>query len=289
MQTVGNHKIKYMKKTLILLILISFKINAQTELIFNKKFIDSEDKWVAFQKDSDNKYGFGFIYIDEEAGLTLNHEGSFTISNNGDFISKKLDSVSMKVRLQNNQVKVAWIPKEKLKQLNVLETPNWLKYYKNDINSIKRLYAWGYKYNSWNKCSKALTYLEKAYEINPEYKNLGVELAYSYNCLNKYEKAILIMEKVVKLNPKDSYSNKELIYAQIKSGKLKSAEKSIKKAIKKTDGKYNGENIYNLLYTYYEMNDKKKVLNWLNEAKKWNSKNKELMNSIGQMEKDINK
>jgi hypothetical protein len=37
------------------------------------------------------------------------------------------------------------------------------------------------------------------------------------------------------------------------------------------------------------MNDKKKVLNWLNEAKKWNSKNKELMNSIGQMEKDINK
>jgi len=62
-----------MKKTLILLILISFKINAQTELLFNKKFIDSEDKWVAFQKDSDNKYGFGFIYIDEEAGLTLNH------------------------------------------------------------------------------------------------------------------------------------------------------------------------------------------------------------------------
>jgi tetratricopeptide (TPR) repeat protein len=97
------------------------------------------------------------------------------------------------------------------------------------------------------------------------------------------------MEKVVKLNPKDSYSNKELIYAQIKSGKLKSAEKSIKKAIKKTDGKYNGENIYNLLYTYYEMNDKKKVLNWLDEAKKWNSKNKELMNSIGRMEKDINK
>ena len=271
------------------MILISFKINAQTELLFNKKFIDYEDKWVAFQKDSDNKYGFGFIYIDEEAGLTLNHEGSFTISNNGDFISKKLDSVSMKVRLQNNQVKVAWIPKEKLKQLNVLETPNLLKYYKNDINSIKRLYAWGYKYNSWNKCSRALTYLEKAYEINPEYKNLGVELAYSYNCLNKYKKAILIMEKVVKLNPKDSYSNKELIYAQIKSGKLKSAEKSIKKAIKKTDGKYNGENIYNLLYTYYEMNDKKKVLNWLDEAKKWNSKNKELMNSIGRMEKDINK
>ena len=261
----------------------------KVELIFNKKFIDSEDKWVAFQKDRDNKYGFGFIYIDEEAGLTLNHEGSFTISNNGDFISKKLDSVSIKVRLQNNQVKVAWIPKEKLEQLNVLKTPNWLKYYKNDINSIKRLYAWGYKYNSWNKCSKALTYLEKAYKINPEYKNLGVELAYSYNCLNKYKKAILIMEKVVKLNPKDSYSNKELIYAQIKSRKLKSAEKSIKKAIKKTDGKYNGENIYNLLYTYYKMNDKKKVLNWIDKAKKWNSKNKDLMNNIDQIEKDINK
>ena len=76
--------------------------------------------------------------------------------------------------------------------MNVLETPNWLKYYKNDINSIKRLYAWGYKYNSWNKCSRALTYLEKAYEINPEYKNLGVELAYSYNCLNKYKKAQLV-------------------------------------------------------------------------------------------------
>ena len=62
---------------LILLVFTAIKINAQNNLIFNKRFIECEDKWVAFQMDKDTSHTYGFIYIDSEAGLTLNLEGSF--------------------------------------------------------------------------------------------------------------------------------------------------------------------------------------------------------------------
>lgn len=277
-----------MKYFLLLIVLLSLKINAQNELVYDKKFIDSEDKWVAFQKDDENKYAFGFIYIDSEAGLTLNHEGSFIISDKGTYISQKIDSAFIKVRLENNQVKVAWIPENKFQDLKVSQTPEWLKYYKSDIDSPKRLLKWGYLYNSWGKCSNALTYLEKAYNIDSKYKDLGVELAYSYNCLGEYEKAISIMKNVVKRNPNDSYSNKELIYAQIKFGELKEASKSVKKAIKNTDGKYNGENLYNLLFSYFEINDLENTLKWIEHARKWNVNNEQILNSINLIEQKIN-
>lgn len=141
-----------MNKTFLLLFFISLNIGAQTILEHNKKYIDSEDKWIAFQKNEEGKYNFGFIYIDAEAGLTLDHKGSFSISEDGTFLpEQKNDSElgSIKVRLENNNVQVAWIPEHKLSELNVSKTPSWLKHYKNDLNSTKRLFRWGYLYNSW--------------------------------------------------------------------------------------------------------------------------------------------
>lgn len=60
-----------MKKYLIFTIyFISIFSIAQSKLVFDKKFVQCEDKWVAFPADSTGSYNLGFIYIDSQAGLT---------------------------------------------------------------------------------------------------------------------------------------------------------------------------------------------------------------------------
>lgn len=279
-----------MKHFLLLIFLFATRLNAQTILNFDKRFVQSEDNWVAFQQNKDSSYGYGFIYIDEQAGLTLNYEGTFKISPTGEFVPKKFDSTNIKVRLEPNKVLVAFIPESKFQELKITAIPEWLKYYKTDTNSIARLYRWGFMYNGWDECAKALSFLEKAHKINPNYKGLAVELAYSFNCLEQYDSAVSVLKDALKANPQDAYTNKELVYALIKLGQLDKASESCKNAIAVcTDKTYNGENCYNLLREYFVKNDKGNFNLWLNETKKWNVDNDKLIKSITTMEKEINK
>lgn len=279
-----------MKYFFMLFMLCATIVQGQDVLQFNKRFVESEDKWVAFQKGKDNKFMYGFIYIDADAGLTLNYEGNFTIADNGTFVPEKDDSANVKVRLAPNNVLVAFIPPHKFAELQVPATPEWLKYYKTDTASIERLYRWGYMYNGWDQCAKALTYLEKAQKINPRFKGLSVELAFSYNCLTQFDKAIEVLEGSLKESPTGAYTNKELIYAQIKSGQLEAAAESCKKAIAVcTDKTYHGENCYNLLHSYYKKKDKANFNLWLAETKKWTAANARMTSSIKAMEEELAK
>jgi tetratricopeptide (TPR) repeat protein len=279
-----------MKYLFVFLIFFSSTLKGQSVLNFDKRFVECEDKWVAFQKDKNGTYPYGFIYIDAKAGLTLNFEGNFTISEGGAFIPKKLDSSNLKVRLQPNQVHVAFIPENKFSELQIPAIPEWLKLYKADSASIERLFNWGYMYNGWNECAKALTYLKKAEKINPNFKGLSVELAYSYNCLSQFDKAIFVLQNALETNSTDAYINKELIYAQIKSGQLDKASESCKKAITVCiDKTYNGENCYNLLNSYFLIKDKVNFNLWLPETKKWTISNASLTKSINTMEVEMAK
>jgi len=88
-----------MKYFLIVLMFFAPGTHAQVNLNFDKRFVECEDRWVAFQKGEDGTYAYGFIYIDAQAGLTLNYEGNFTIAADGTFVPKKLDSTNFKIRL----------------------------------------------------------------------------------------------------------------------------------------------------------------------------------------------
>jgi hypothetical protein len=283
-------QILLMRYLLFFAVLFPTRIWAQLPALkFEKRFVESEDRWVAFPPDKDSSYIYGFIYIDEQAGLTLNYEGTFKISPSGQYVPKKLDSTNVKVRLEPNNVLVAFIPESKFSELKISVVPEWLKYYKTDSNSVARLYRWGFLYNGWDECAKALTYLQRARNIDPNYKGLSVELAYSYNCLKQYDSAIAVLHYALKENPTDAYTNKELVYAQLKSGQLEEASKSCKNAIAVCNDKtYNGENCYNLLHSYYEKKDKDNFNLWLGETKKWNAKNENLLKSIAYMENEIN-
>lgn len=279
-----------MKYLFSLILLFSIRASAQLPLTFNKRFVECEDKWVAFQKNKDSLYVFGFIYIDAQAGLTLNYEGRFTIASDGRFVAEKRDTVSVKYRLEPNDVQVAFIPENRFAELGIDAIPEWLSSYKTDTASVAHLYRWGFLYNGWELCAKALTYLEKAQAINPEYEGLAVELAFSYNCLNKFDKAIEVLAKALEKYPAHAYVNKEFIFAQLKSGQVDKAAESCLKAIRVCkDTTYNGENCYNILHHYYAAKDRKNFDFWLRETKKWGAANKQIMGYARVLEKDFGK
>jgi len=279
-----------MKYLLVPILIIVSVLNGKSQLKFDKRYIDCEDKWIAFQKGKDSTYRYGFVYIDSYAGLTFNYEGSFKISADGDWIPKKLENAGIKVRLQESPNLVAIIPREKYEQLQIQGDPSWLKIYKTDSASAQRLYKLGFIYNAWNECNKALGYLKKAQQVNPAFKGLLVELAFSYNCLGDFDKAVKVLKDALRDNPTDAYSNKELIYALIKNEKLSEAAESCRNAIEVcTDKSYNGENCYNLLYAFFAKKDKAKFAEWLDETKKLNSKNERFLQSIKSMESEMAK
>ena len=273
---------------LVLSLLIAFNAKAQSVLTFNKRFVLSEDKWIAFKQGKDSSHMYGFIYIDPQAGLTLNYQGHFKIDEGGTFIPGQSDSINMKVRLQPNNVLVAWIPAHKFLELKIEPEPEWLKSYKKDTTSAEHLYRWGYMYNGWGLCSKALTYLERAQTINPEFRGLNNELAFSYNCLGEYKKTIQVLISELEKNPTDAYAHKELIYAQINLGRLDLASESCRRALNVCkDTTYNGENCYNLLYNFYLKKDQHNFKLWLTETEKWTKNNSRLTKSIAFMKNEM--
>ena len=238
----------------------------------------------------DSAYSYGFIYIDGQAGLTLNYEGIFKISNAGVFIPKKLDSASIKYRLQANQVRVALIPETRFGELKITATPDWLKYYKTDTTSVARLYRWGFLYNSYDEYRKALTYLERAQKIDPSFKGLGVELGFAYNALEQYDKAITALQSAVETAPDKCYLYKELSFAQNHSGQLSKAAETCEKGIAVcSDKQMKSEIAYNMAYQYYKGKDKQGFKYWADQTERWANKDSEFMIRIHKMEADMEK
>lgn len=254
--------------SLLTLFIVTFSLG-QSTLNFDKRFVQSEDKWVAFPADSTNSYPFGFIYIDEEAGLTLDYAGTFRVNEKGKYLVKEKETEgSMKVRLEPNQVKVAHIPENILSELSISPIPEWLHHYKQNENSIERQYKWGYQYNGWGECEKALEFLNKAYAQNPNFKGLRVELAYSHNCLKNPNKAIEYLMEILKEDEVNAYVVKELIYSHVSNKNIQEAEKIYLLFDSKIEDKtYQLENAFNILGGYYLKGDKENFHRWLKETK----------------------
>ena len=284
-----------MKKiVLLLLTILAFNVNAQNVLKFDKSNVQCEDKWISYQIDKDSTYTFGFIYIDSQAGLTFNYEGKFKIEKDGRFNRLKSevgnDVGFIKSRLQPNRNAIAEIPESKFKELNIEKTPKWLQSYKTDENSVDRLYRWGYMYNGWNECEKALTFLEKANKINPNFKGLQTELAFSYNALEKFEKAEMSLKKAIKENPKDCYTHKELAYTYTKLVNFeKVAETYFTMTKICSEQNFVQETAHNIAYEYFKIKDKVNFKKWKSEAEKWSKSENQYTKNLNNMQTELDK
>ena len=259
---------------LFLLLLLSANLYAQDQLTFDKYFIECEDRWVAFERNEEGSNVYGFIYIDPTAGLTFNHEGRFTKNPDKTYTLEKLEDTSMKVRLDQGDTKVALLPSSMYAALEVDSIPEWLKYYKEGEGTVERLYDWGFLYNGWNYCSKALEFLQQAHAIDPNYQGLAVELAFSYNCLDQFDKAAEVLKVALEQDPTNAYVNKEYIYTLIHLDEIAKAEARFHESVKlKIKDAYHAENCFNILGYYYKRQDVKNFNIWVKQLKKWPNDN----------------
>lgn len=267
-------------------------VSAQSDLVFKNRFVESEDRWVAFPKSKDSSFAYGFIYLDAAAGLTLHYQGKFTIDKNGRYLAQPIiDSVKgiFKVRLKPDNTLVAFIPPTRFEELAIQDPPDWLKFYKNDTNAPSRLQRWGFYYNDFGMSEKALTYLEPGYKLAPDYKDMAIELAFAYNALNQFEKAIPVINKAIELTPEYWYLYKELSYAHLQLNNLDAAAEAAQKGISHTKANsYKAEMAYNMASSFSEKKDKPNFKKWADETLKWAVKGDQIYNTIKTLEARMN-
>lgn len=264
--------------------------NLDKDLVFNSNVLEALDKWVAMPMEKDSTYKYGFIYLDNAAGLTFNLEGSFKIDNKGLLIPKKLQNSMFKNRLSPSALKVAILPLNKYKELEVEEFPEWYKIYTPDKRSIERLFRLGNTNNHWNNSANALPYLEAVKEINSNYRGLAYELSFSYNALKQYDKATNIVLEALKLDPKNCELYKELLYAQMNLKQTDKAMEYSKLALDVcVEKKFRYQMLRDLLYHYFTKKDKDQFKVWAEKAKIEMATVPGALQGIAKWEAEINK
>lgn len=259
------------------------------QLKFETIYYDAIYKWVAFPKaETDSTYVYGYIYLDMQAGLTFNHEGTFHVDKTGKLVSSKKDSNSMiKMRLGNTTKNVAVLSSVQIKELGVLPIPDWLKNYKKPIDDAESLTRTGYHLNAVGGSKKALEFLLKAYKKSPHHKGLEFELGFAYNALGQYEKAIEILNKATTHDPKNALLYKEFGYAYLNLHKLPEAEAIYKRGVEiATDKELGCEMAINMANYYFIQKSKDKFNEWANLVKQNASPNSQYIKYIEYFEKE---
>lgn len=250
--------------TVVLSLLIAIRSDAQDQLVFSKLFIEAHEQWIALPPDSSGNHSFGFVYIDTQAGLTLDFGGSFSILADGSFKKQPSEKLSIKYRIPHNARKVAIIPEHKLVDLGVTPIPGWLKIYQGEQPTANRFYRLGFIFNEWQQCEPALQFLLAAEKLDAKLPGLATEFAFTYNCMEKYDQAIPYIQQALRVDSKDAYTNKELIYALSQTGKLTEAEAAFNSAkAVVTDKTWFSEMAYNILHGYYDKKDRVNFDKWV--------------------------
>ncbi len=259
-----------MKYLLLFITCCALKASAQSSLVFNKQLTESNNKWVALKTQKDSVYGFGFIYMDRTAGLTVHDAGSFKISKDNKFIPAKRPIHEMvKVRLDGKRNTVAWIPADRLKELDELETPTWMSVYKMDTASVDYLFRLAFSHNAANEIDKALYYLDRVKKTDPNYHGLEFEYIYAYNASRQFDKAIDLLNVALKKDPNSSNYLKELVFAHVHSGQMDKAEETYKRALPYCGADIKAEMAANILSAYLMQKNKEKSKIWVDDMQAW--------------------
>lgn len=276
---------------LLILTLSVLSINAQklpvdSLLEFKTNFYDCENKWVVIPKKADSdRYGFGFIYLDGQAGITIDIEGTFKIDSTQKFVrlDNRPKTSSIKHRLGKNTVLFALLSPSQLEELGLPHEPDWLKYYLIS-DKLTHDIAFGRNLNAIGECEAALKYLENSYKVSPHAEGLEFELSFSYNALRRYDDALKVLELALKNNPKNTMFFRELGYSQMNKGDFDNAVKTYKNGIKLCSDSQNAERsemAYNmaLIYQQHLKNDEQ-FKYWGNKAKSWTNENTQIYKSL---------
>jgi tetratricopeptide (TPR) repeat protein len=239
---------------------------------------DCENHWVAlYHKPEDADYIYGFVYVDPQAGFTVHYSGRFTIDAAGNYhvAPNPLppDKASLKIRLDQNGV-AAVLPAPAIKQLQLPQAPDWLRYYEDKADPVTHKVNWGYFYNSIGDSQRALGFLEAAFKEQPNAPRVVFELTYAYNAVGRPEDAIRVAKSDFAKNPKDELLCREIAFAYLH---LKNYEEAIEQhqvcialcGDSESQLAEKSELAMNLGSAYGALGDTANRNAWLEKAKTW--------------------
>jgi tetratricopeptide (TPR) repeat protein len=248
-------------------------------LSYDVHMSDCENRWVAlYHKPDDSDYTYGFVYIDPQAGFTVQIGGRFTIDANGKYSLAPNpippDKMSLKIRLDDRNGIAALLPPEALAELGLPERPDWLKFYEDDADPITHKVKWGFFYNSIGDSRRALDYLEPADKERPDAPRVVFELTYAYNATGRPEDAIRVAKSEFTKNPKDELLCREMAFAYLRLKSYRDATGQYQACIALCADSESGmaeksELAMNLSAAYEALSDTTNRDAWLEKAKSW--------------------
>jgi tetratricopeptide (TPR) repeat protein len=270
-----------------LFVAMQFHAFSKKEIFYDRTVEESEEKWVICPQLEDGSYQFGFVF-EVGDGLTFRMEGAFVIKKDTTFKRVYGNKIDPRPNLNGSTDSVALIPYDRYDDLKISVFPNWYEsidtVHNKEKNNVFELYTEGYVHNKRGEYLKAKIPLEQAHLINPDYKNLRLQLALTYNALKLHDKAIPVLQYAIKLQPKHYRLYQELSHAQLQSGKILEAEKSAGQGIKRC--KINpprSQMALSLAYHFFDIKNKRKLEQWLREARKYTVDGGRQAKQIGEM------
>jgi hypothetical protein len=239
---------------------------------------DCENRWVAlYHEPKDADYAYGFVYIDPQAGFTVQYSGRFTIDAAGDYHAAHNplppDKASLKIRLDQNGI-AALLPARALTQLQLPTKPDWMKFYEDKADPVMHKVNWGLFYNGIGDANRALGFLESAYKDRPDSTRAVFELTYAYNAVGRPEDAIRVAHTEFTKNPKDELLCREIAFAYLALKDYKEAIRQHQSCIalcgdSESQMAEKSELAMNLGSAYGALGDTSNRDAWLEKAKNW--------------------
>lgn len=264
-----------MKYLFILLLLCADGAKAQNGLKFDKLLIDCENKWIAISLDDGIKYAFGYVYLDNSAGLSFKLKGSFIIENN---VYLPKEAPELRSRIEPSEVKVSVIPSKIFAELKIENSPSELKYIGKN-NSRDRYLILAQTNRKWKRFKLAEKYDDLASGTYTHFRFDGGEFV--TETVSSPQKTRKI--KAFNGNYTDSY--KQEIFWLAQANKMRAAELTYIDAIRYCDDEVaKADMAYNIAYQYYVMSDIKKFNIWSEEVKRWIVKDNNYVAKIEKMQ-----
>jgi len=264
-------------RALVSLLLLASSATSAEPFAFENRLSDFEGRWVVLPgAPGKDVFPFGFVYVDPEAGFTLDVGGLLRLDADGKYV-RVPDRIGTEVRYvwrmdARRNPRAAPLPKEAIAQLGLEEFPAIIRGYADTSDPITHRVLWGRHLNHVGDSRRALEYLEPAYAEKPDAKGLEFELAYAYNALERPRDALAVLEKAVARSPGDLLLGVELAYAHLSSGRLDLAIDLYLKLIPRCGERemvQKSEMAYNLSGAYTRLGDEASAEKWLASARAW--------------------
>lgn len=190
---------------------------------FDQRASDCEGRWFAAQTQG-GKINLGFMYIDPQAGFTIEHYG--TLDRSGTQLVAVKSELQGKARLIHrveSNFPASCLPAETVASLGLPAEPETMQFYRDERPPGEHHASWAYHYNHIGASDVALTHVAKARAAGYTSPALTFEHAFALNATGQFDQVIALLMPVVKARDALPDTVAELAYAYLMQGEYEKA------------------------------------------------------------------